>query len=154
MIEGRCIVRDYDGLLEALRARALEIGATRKAIDEISGLPDGYSGTLLAPQPIRSLGKTSLGPVLGSLGLALIVIEDEEAWAKVKDRVGNGHKSFMRNGALNRPIVFKLSLRHMRKMGRIGGKARWKGVPLWKRRSLARRAARARWRKVKQEHTV
>jgi hypothetical protein len=34
-----------------------------------------------------------------------------------------------------------------RRGGLIGGKARWKGVSIKKRKELARKAARARWKK-------
>lgn len=36
-----------------------------------------------------------------------------------------------------------------RKGGLKGGKARWKGVPAKKRKELARKAARARWKSSK-----
>lgn len=149
--EGRriAVVKSYDELLAALRARALELGATRKQIAEVAGLPDGYAATLLAPQPIRALGRTSLGPMLGALGLMLVVVEDEEAWARVKSRVGGGKKSFMLNGVQNSPVIFKLSRRHMRKLGLRSGAARMKKLPAWKRRAVARKAARARWAKAR-----
>jgi len=44
----------------------------------------------------------------------------------------------------------EIALALVRSWGRQGGKLRWKGVSSEKRRQLARKAARARWAKVKQ----
>ena len=140
-------VRSYDELLAALRARALELGATRKQIGFVAGLPDGYAATLLAPGPAKSLGRTSFGPMLGALGLALVVIEDAEALARVRHRLGNGQKSYMLNGGKNAPVIFKLSRKHMRKIAKLSAPARMKKMPKWKRSRVARQAARARWEK-------
>jgi hypothetical protein len=42
-------------------------------------LQSGYSAKLLSPTPIKNLGPMSLGAVLGVLGLAIVVIEDQGA---------------------------------------------------------------------------
>jgi hypothetical protein len=81
-------VTDYAGLVGALRARCAELNLTFDVLDEIAGLADRYSSKLLTPaiKPSRTLGKMSLGAVLGALGLKLIVVEDPVALAKVQNR--------------------------------------------------------------------
>ncbi len=140
-------VRDYDGLIEALRARALEIGATREAIDEVGGLQKGYAAKVLAPSAVKGLGRMSMGPVLGALGLMLVVVEDVAAMAKYSSRLGIGQRAYMLNGVQNRPIILKFSRRHMRKLGKLSAAGRMKKMPKWKRSRVARQAAKARWRK-------
>jgi hypothetical protein len=67
-------IRSMDELQQALRARALglrlvfdgrcRVGVNRNgessSLDSVAGLPDGYSCKLLAPVPIKGLGRTSL----------------------------------------------------------------------------------------------
>jgi len=56
-------VRDYAELHLALRARAEELALSRTTLDEIAGLTPGHSSKLLAPRPIKFLGRVSLGPL-------------------------------------------------------------------------------------------
>lgn len=142
------VVRDYPALLEALRQRAVELRVTRKQIAEIAGIAEGYAGTLLTPHSRKSFGLNTMGPILGALGIALLVIEDEQALKYVKNRLGEGNQTYMRNGGANAPLIFKLSRRRMRYLAKLASEGR-KKIPPWKRRQLARRAARARWRKAK-----
>jgi hypothetical protein len=79
------IVADYDGLLAALRQRAIELNAPLESIDHVAGLPTRYTTKLLGG--MRGLGRVSLGPILGALGLKLAVLSDDEALAKVIDRL-------------------------------------------------------------------
>ena len=70
-----------------LRQRSDDLKISRLTIDEISGLQCGYSAKLLCSQPVRGLGKTSLGPILGAMGLALVVIEDTQQLEKIRTEV-------------------------------------------------------------------
>jgi hypothetical protein len=94
------IVRTYDDLQAALRQRADALEMSRTTIDDIAGLPHGYAAKALMPQPTedarakarsegrrlsgRSLGPLTLGPVLETLGLALVVVEDPEAMKRLE----------------------------------------------------------------------
>jgi hypothetical protein len=75
----------YKGLVETCRARADELGISRLEIDRLAGLPAGYSGKLLGrdsgvkkPKRMWPIG---LEAMLGTLGLKILVIEDEAATA-------------------------------------------------------------------------
>jgi hypothetical protein len=89
MTEGRRLatVNDYDGLLQALRQRSDELKISRATLDEISGLNSGYCGKLLSSQPVRGLGRTSLGPLLGAMGCALILVEDLAQVERIRKRL-------------------------------------------------------------------
>jgi hypothetical protein len=82
-------VNTYPALIGALRMRAQELGSrvSGETLDEVSGLAAGYVGKLLSVNPVRRLGMKSLGPLLGALGLALIVAEDEAAMARCGKRL-------------------------------------------------------------------
>jgi hypothetical protein len=69
------VVTDYADLVRALRDRAQALDVNRLDLDEAAGLPAGYSGKVLGPAMVKSLGRVSLGTLLGALGLALVVVE-------------------------------------------------------------------------------
>jgi hypothetical protein len=80
-------VTDYAGLMDALRARRDQLAVTHQTIDDVAGLPSGYTGKLFAPHPMKCLGMISLGAILGTLGLKLAILEDDEALKRVKGRL-------------------------------------------------------------------
>ena len=64
-------IENYNDLVNALRARAAALNVSLTALDTLAGLHDGYSAHLLPPRvqlSMRTLGKASLGCVLGALG--------------------------------------------------------------------------------------
>src|SRR5438105_693946 len=79
--------RGYEQLQVALRARAEQLNVSREKLDEISGLPAGYCGKLLAPDPIKNLGPIAMGALLGALGLKMMLVDDHEALAYVERRL-------------------------------------------------------------------
>jgi hypothetical protein len=56
-------------------------------VDEVAGLPQRYTAKLLAPKGLKSLGRISMGPILGALGLKLAVLPDDEALARIRHRL-------------------------------------------------------------------
>jgi hypothetical protein len=78
----------YPEMLAAFRARANERKIARSSEDTafVAGLTSGYLAKLLAPKPVRRIGMESLGPVLGVLGVKLVMVEDEQAIARLDAR--------------------------------------------------------------------
>jgi hypothetical protein len=154
------VVRSYDELHAVMRARVEELQVTRESIDNVTGLQSGYAGKLLAPIPIKSLGRTSMGPMLEVLGLALVVVEDPESLEKYADRLEKRerkdgmHKPVEHRGPTlreTRAAQRQMLREALRKVARKGGlkSALVRGVRLSpaQRRRIAKRAARARWRR-------
>jgi hypothetical protein len=83
---------DYQSLQDGLRARAADMGISRRVLDEISGLGDGYSAKLLCGRPTRIFGIVSLGLILQSLGVKIILVEDPEATARTITRMGGDRR--------------------------------------------------------------
>ena len=81
------IVRTTDDLREVFRRRVAELNISLETLDALAGLPTRYSSKVLSLQPTRSFGQISFEALLGALGLALIVIEDAEALARVQRRL-------------------------------------------------------------------
>jgi hypothetical protein len=81
------VIRDYEDLIEAIRARVAELQITHETVDHVSGIQSGYTSKLLCRPPIKRLDAISLGPMLGALGLMLIAVEDPEQLARVRHRL-------------------------------------------------------------------
>ncbi|MHC4043562.1 hypothetical protein [Bradyrhizobium sp. 23AC] len=79
-------ITDYDGLIQALRDRRDQLDVGHEVLCEIGGLQSGYVSKLLAPRPMKNLGPVSFGALLGALGVAVIIVEDPAAVARVRDR--------------------------------------------------------------------
>jgi hypothetical protein len=77
----------YSGLVAVLRSWVCQLDTSYEAIDEVAGWQGRYVSKLLAPSALKALGRTSMGAVLGALGLKLIVAVDESALAKVRHRL-------------------------------------------------------------------
>lgn len=107
MIDRFCIYGvacDYQELVEAVRFRLREIETTHESVDHVSGLHGGYTGKIVAPVPMKSMGKVSMGPILQTLGLRLIIVRDDEMFKRVKDRLAKRERPRdPPNGSLTRP---------------------------------------------------
>jgi hypothetical protein len=80
------LVTGMPELIEVLRERRDLLNISHETIDELAGLPSGLTGKILAPEPIRGVGYGSLGPLLGALGVAILVVEDSAAATRVHQR--------------------------------------------------------------------
>jgi len=134
----------YAGMLEAIRERVNELQVSGERLDEYIGLPRGYYSKLAGARPIRRLGWFSLHPILNGLGLTGQFIEDQEATARLKNRVPPRNGSYVRADATHVVLTF----RFMQKIGRLGAQARIDNSTKQQRREWARQAARARWQKA------
>ncbi|MCG2639658.1 MULTISPECIES: hypothetical protein [Bradyrhizobium] len=79
-------IRDIAGIRQALRDAKRARGITFATIDHISGLPDGYSSKVMAPNPPKMYGNQSLGEIMQAVGKMLIMVDDPEAIARVQHR--------------------------------------------------------------------
>jgi hypothetical protein len=151
MTEPIAVCTDYESLLVALRARADALNVSRATLDDVSGLASGYTAKLLAQPPIKSLGAVSLGPMLGALGIAIVLVEDPDAMRRVASRMVGRNNSQVRvlTGGKHNGITIKLSLRHMKKLAKLATAARKAKIPRWRRIKIAKQAARARWKRSK-----
>lgn len=73
------MIPDYPALVSAMRDRAEQMELARLELDRIAGLPSGYAGKLLSIKPVKTIGLVSLGPMLQTLGLVLLAVEDPAA---------------------------------------------------------------------------
>ena len=134
---------DYPGMLAVVRTRVAELSVNGERFDEYAGLPRGYLSKLIGARPIRRLGMTSFEPVLASLGLRVLLIVDEEAERRLRERLPPRNESYVRSVAVHG----HLTTRFLRKIGRKGGENSRANLPKRLVKQLARKAAAARWGK-------
>jgi hypothetical protein len=77
----------WGALVEAFRRAVAYRNTTLEAVSELGGLPARYANKLLAPEPMRNIGPISLGALLGALGVKLVMVQDDDAFARVADRL-------------------------------------------------------------------
>ena len=151
--------REYDELVAALRTRIAELQTTHASVDDISGLQSGYTGKLLGPAAVRGFGRTSLGPILGALGLKILVAEDETG-ARITSRLKRRERTAVyakppsiaarvldETGKTRRSALSELKTELMRTLGRRGGVVSAANMTANQRRERAATTARARWLK-------
>jgi hypothetical protein len=73
------VVYHYSAFIEAIRDRTVDLQISRLEIDRIAGLPQGFSGKALSRNPVKRIGLRSLGPLLETLGLIMMIVEDPAA---------------------------------------------------------------------------
>jgi hypothetical protein len=136
-------VGSYEALLAALRQRVSELQIHGERFDAFCGLPEGYLSKLIGVKPVRRIGMQSFAPLMAGLGLRLLVIEDQEATARLKNKLPPRNESYVRSVAVHG----HLTTRFLQKIGRKGGENSRVNLGKRLRKQLARKAALARWRK-------
>lgn len=142
MVEPRtlAIVREYDDLLAAVRARMDELELTFDLLDHRSGVQVGYSSKIISPRPSKTFGPVSWGAIMGALRLKLILVDDPDA-------AGNRLKKLeKRRVAKNMPAMVSIPWFFTPGDGRRLADLRLSKIPANRRSGYARKAARARWR--------
>lgn len=144
-------VLDYDGLVSAIRARAEELNISRNTIDDVAGLTPGYASKLLAAVPLKKIGAVSLGPLLGALGMRIVLVEDLEQMRRVAERMTkrNAAQSRLLPDGKHLGVTVKISLRQLKKLSRLGNDARSRSLSPRRRKLIARHAAQIRWERVR-----
>jgi hypothetical protein len=143
---------DYPGMLMAFRARAAErqIAISSDETHHVAGLSDRRITQLLSLrtlrniQSVRRIGILSLGPLLGVLGVKLVMVEDVDAIKRHGERIKARNNNLVHGGV----VQHTQSLKFLRKIGKKGGKARLKTMNAKRRSASARKAAFARWNKA------
>jgi hypothetical protein len=87
---------NYDGLVLALRERANALDVSRETISEVAGLPDRYASKLLSLRHVRRIGLDSQGPLLNTLGVRLVLVEDPSAIERNRSRLVKRNASQVR----------------------------------------------------------
>lgn len=74
-------IRSYEDLISAIRARRDALDVPHAVIDDLAGVPDGYTSKILSPTPRRFIGPISWN-MIEALGLGVVLVEDAAALAR------------------------------------------------------------------------
>ena len=149
MLEPLARVESYDDLVHALRARVDQLGISQETLAALVRL-QGYSSDVLKPQGnMRSLGRMSFGCVLGALGLKIVLVEDRDALAKVRERLIERDNAQARRKNTWPPSIKGPADNVFVVLGRAGGIARAAKLSANQRVKISRKAIRARWSKAR-----
>ena len=142
------MVADEVALIHALRARADELNVSRQEIDRVAGLTPGLASKLLSIPPIRYFGpltsSVAFWSMIGCLGLAVHLIEDEAAGARFSAQMDkrNGKSVRTRARLLNSRIPWLFTPEMARNLAMLG----MLSMTPKQRTKRAKTAAKARWR--------
>jgi hypothetical protein len=147
-------VTSFDQLQQALLARQNALGMSCGSLEALAHLlGGGYPAHVFRRSKqtsSRTLGKMSLGCVLGALGLKIVLVEDrDDALAKVRGRLIASDKAQLR-----RKNTWPSRIKPPREnaftvLGRAGGQARAARLSRKQRVKISLKAIRARWSKAR-----
>jgi hypothetical protein len=139
---------DYDGLVEALRARVADVGLSYRILEELAGMPEGGVAKYLADVRVRRLSIESLLQITEAIGVRAIFVTDETLLRKMRPLYEK--RDDTRVHARRRAPLGPITLRRVMspvaaEMGKRGAASRNARLGPELRRKLAQAAARARW---------
>lgn len=146
------VATTYSEVVAAIVARRISLGLTQVEVDQLSGVPDGYTGKIeafltnpTAPNA-RMLGFISLPLMLGALDIRLAIQETGKPASQLDARP-------CRAGILppSGNDLIRTARSILAERGALGAQAANQARTPAKRRAIARRAARTRWEKARRE---
>ncbi len=161
------VVDSDDDLSAVCRRQAVALGVTYGTLDRYTAFTTDFWSKKLAISAYSSTGKrgTKRGwsgeafqAALVAFCFDLVAVENPQKVAKLKawmekNLENPGNRNYMRTADAHGAVVLKFSRKHMKKLSKLATEGR-KKIPLWKRRALARKAGRARWRRTAQTQCV
>ena len=157
------MIRDMQGLVQAVRGAKIERDISDLTLDDLAGFAPGTSAKYLGPNPAKGIGPLTLGLFLGALGKGLMLVDDPEQIQRVQKRWtkrvirGGATVQMRRNAALSMSLSMQENARKqgvsekMRELGKKGGKRRLQTMSRRARQRVATHAARMRWAKGAQK---
>jgi len=142
-------VIDYDSLHRALRERREALNIPFTELDRAGALAPGHSSKILSPAKLKRATLATIGYLAPALGAKLVLVEDlaslEHLRKHFRTRQVEVSARSVPWGRSGKQTV--RSLRWVRRIGRTGGEARAQKLSARQLSAIARKAAKARWRK-------
>ena len=145
----RMIISNPFEMREALRKLVTASGMSRRQVDELAGLPLGYTDKLLCEPPIRNIGPTSFFPLLWALSQRIVFVPDPASRSRIMaretfetrdERKARGDEHWRNAKALR--MMGEIA----RKTGSAGGRKAVANMTPEQIRRQRQKAANARWR--------
>lgn len=134
-------------LHRAMRERADVVAMSRQTLDELAGLASGHSAMLLCTPPQKGFGLMSMFSMAGALGGTIAIIEDPRAMEKMLRYPKRDERRVQRGKHWRNAKAVSIMREMAKKNGKLGVAARMTKLSPKRRSQIARKAAKARWRK-------
>ena len=138
---------NYDDLIEAFKTRAADRGVSYAQMDEVTGLPAGYTGKVFGKSQTKRLSAMSLDLYVTALGLRMVLVEDAKSLHAARHMLGNRHANQARTGNSSSRASSHVINRVLKHFAPLGGLARWRGSTKEQRSNHGRMMVAARDRK-------
>lgn len=145
------IIRNSTELADALAAAKNFRGLSNEGLEELIGLTRGHIDKMLGPSREKNIGARSLDYMLAALGFRLRLELDPEQEALMRSRWEKRNSKQIRVNA-SRPstdLLKRAAAALFADLGRKGNIARMQKLSAERRSFIARKAARAKWKKLK-----
>lgn len=142
-------VWDYAGFLAACKARIHEqrIGLNSPGAAEITGLHKDHLAKIVSEKSGRFFTPLTLGPLLGLLGMKIVLVEDKDAMGRMSRRLEKrtmfGRSLHLRGDSVH----FSVTKAQWAEIQKKGGENSRSGMSARNASKLGRKAANVRWGK-------
>jgi hypothetical protein len=142
------VVTDYEALQDGFLDRIEDLNTTFEQVEAAGEIPRGHASRMLMKSDkrvVKAMGPKSLKQMLKGTGLVLALIVDDERFAPLKEQmVPRKRPAKQTNVSMARPgwLFTKRNAANMRALG-------VKSLSPQQRKRIAKKAAKARWRKAK-----
>lgn len=138
------VITDYASLLEAIRTRLDQLNTPHLEFDRSAGLADGHTDKILCGT--KNLGPTSLTTILDGAAMMLIAVENPAKIEMARKRLKERETPIRMRAMLRKRVATWL---FNKKKARRMGRKRWSNLTPTQRSRVAKKAANARWAKVR-----
>lgn len=149
---------NYDGVVEALRARKEELGYSDLELDARAGLAAGHTSKVLGPARTKGMGSVVLELYMAALAVDVVIVDSPAKRALLVKYDGRLASAVRRNHRLSMVQFERMKPMLFRTAGRIGGllggPARALKLTAKQRSRIARKAGLASAAKRKLEGAV
>lgn len=150
MSDAILIVRRHQDIVEVFRVMKERLGLTNEFIDDVGGLVKGHADKLLGPSESKNWGPTTFDLFCEMFAIEFRVHVDIDA-AKRMEGVWEGRERPLFPHAkvtrISKKLIERAKPHVLQDLSKLGNAARNAMLPGEHRSKIARKAARARWRK-------
>lgn len=145
---------NYDGVVEALRARKEELGYSDLELDARAGLAAGHTSKVLGPARTKGMGSVVLELYMAALAVDVVIVDSPAKRALLVKYDGRLATAVRRNHRLSMVQFERMKPMLFRVAGSLGGYARAAMLSPMQRSKIASNAAKAMHKKRRRDEAA
>lgn len=149
MTDAIATVTDHASLVEAFRTIKERLGLSNAFCDDIGGLTSGYTDKVLGPARTKNIGQVTFDVFCTLFAVKFVMVHDVEAANRMASRWEQRETSHVRltPSRVSAKVIESAKPHIFSEMGKRSAIKRMTCSTVEQRSKIARKAARARWRK-------